>query len=129
MASDFLRRLCVRAVTRRTEEALSRRFVREPDICLLVHNHTGWFQGEQLFLYNLEVIHRLGKKNKNLFQLILQECAALQGSPAKKTLCLTRSLALSSASLAVRFNLSSPLSVCPASSVSPATFCQPATNT
>lgn len=119
----------MRAVTWRTEEALSRQSVREPDICLSVHNHTGWFQGEQLFLYNLEVIHRLEKQNKNLFQLILQECAALQGSPAKKTLRLTRSLALGSASLAVRLNLSSPLSVCPASSVSAATFCQPATNT
>lgn len=76
VASDFLRWLCVRAVTWRTEEALSRQFVREPDICLLVHNHTGWFQGEQLFLYNLEVIHRLKKKQKSVSINLAGVCGA-----------------------------------------------------
>lgn len=63
--------------------------------CHSMHNHTGWVRGkvgEQLFLYNLEVIRRLKKQKQKQLQLILWECEALQGALPRK-LCLTRSLA------------------------------------
>lgn len=83
LASDFLRRLRVRAVTWRTE-ALSRQFVREPDICLLVHNHTGWFRGEQLFLYNLEIIHRLQKTPQKSLSINLAGVCGASREPCQE---------------------------------------------
>lgn len=87
--------------------------------------------GEQLFLCNLEVIRGLKKQKQKQLQLILWECAALQGALPRK-LCLTRSFAprlalplLLSASIPHFPSFSS--SLCLAGDF--ATFHQPAANT